>query len=649
MIGKLLETIKIPSDLRRLNVEQLTQLAEEIRHLIKTSVSINGGHLASNLGVVELTIALHYVFDFASDRLLWDVGHQCYVHKVLTGRAPRFTGLRQVDGLSGFPDPRESVYDPFFVGHAGTAVTSAVGLALAAQLKQTPEKIVAVVGDASIVNGPSFEGLNNTSLVHRQLLIILNDNSMAIDKTQGAFARYLTRLTISRPYEDLHRRTKLLVQRLPYIGQALEETIGRIKGGIKTTLQGPQIFEQLGIPYYGPIDGHDISALIKFLTAFKKVDHPVILHLQTQKGRGFAPARRDPCAFHSTRPFSVDGDSASFTDTTGRSFTAAFTSALKELMSADERIIALTAAMTSGTGLTKIRDIFPQRVIDVGIAESAAVDIAAGLAKKGFIPIVALYSTFLQRAFDQVFQEVSLQKLPVIFCIDRAGPVGGDGPTHHGFCDIAFLRCLPHMVLISPMDEAEMKEALSFAVRSRLPCALRYPRDRVPPRHALPVEYQCEPFKLGRAAWVLHGDDAVILAYGALAHEALLAAEILSAEGIQVAVVSARFAKPLDEPLIRQLLAEDKTMPIITLEDHVLAGGFGSAVLELAQQLQLDTRRITSLALPDRYLDQNIRAGQLAEAGIDHQSLVKKIRQLLHRAPLTSEIEPSVAKTVQKL
>ncbi|MFC1782532.1 1-deoxy-D-xylulose-5-phosphate synthase, partial [Planctomycetota bacterium] len=432
MENQLLTNIKSPADLKQLKIEQLPELAQEIRQLIMSTVSKNGGHLASNLGVVELTIALHYVFDFARDRLTWDVGHQCYVHKILTGRARRFETLRKGDGISGFPSPDESKYDQFFVGHGGTSITTALGLALGAQISQTDEKVVAVVGDASIVNGVSFEGLNNTSLLNRQMLIILNDNSMAIDTTQGAFANYLARLRLSRPYEDLHRRTKLMVRRLPYFGQALHEGLHRLKDGIKGTLQSRQIFEQLGIPYFGPIDGHDIPALIKMLETFKIVNHPVLLHVQTEKGRGFGPAHKDPCAFHSPKPFKVNGETAQFTAASEKSFTAAFAQALTNLMSDEPKVIALTAAMPDGTGLAKVREKFPDRVIDVGIAESAAVDIAAGLAKKGLRPVVAIYSTFLQRGFDQIFQEVALQNLPVIFCMDRAGLVGGDGAVHQG-------------------------------------------------------------------------------------------------------------------------------------------------------------------------------------------------------------------------
>ena len=637
MADNLLSKIASHHDLCRLGEQDLTALGEEIRSLIKTTVSNNGGHLASNLGVVELTIALHYVFDFMTDRLVWDVGHQCYVHKILTGRATDFGSLREAGGISGYPNPTESIADPFAVGHAGTAIASAVGLALGAQMRRTDERVIAVVGDASIVNGLSFEGLNNTSVVQRQLLIILNDNSMAIDRTQGAFAKYLARLRVSRPYEDLHRRTRMMVDRLPYAGRRIHETIHRIKGGIKTTLQGRQIFEQLGIPYFGPVDGHDIGSLIELLSVFKSIEHPVLLHVQTEKGRGFDPAHQDPCAFHSPKPFKVDGQTASFAGTTDKTFTSIFAEALGELMKADERVVALTAAMPDGTGLASLRRDFADRIIDVGIAESAAVDIAAGLAKTGLKPVVAVYSTFMQRAFDQMFQEVALQNLPVVFCFDRAGMVGSDGPTHHGFCDIALTRMLPNMVLMAPMDAQELTSALALAVGCNQPCVIRYPRDAVCKSAALPADYVAEPFRIGRAAVIRPGVDAVAIGYGPATVVALQAADVLAAEAIDLSVVSGRFAKPLDEELLTPLLGSDVQTPVITLEDHALAGGFGSAVLEFAESHKLDARRVVRLGMPDRFIEHDTRGRQLAQLGLTSESIVSVVRRALGVSTTTAD------------
>jgi 1-deoxy-D-xylulose-5-phosphate synthase len=622
-----LKEIKTPSDLRRLDIEKLDELAAEIRELIMTTVSRTGGHLASNLGVVELTIALHYVFDFSHDRLTWDVGHQCYPHKILTGRADRFHTLRQGGGISGFPSPAESDYDPFFAGHAGTAIASAVGLALGAQFRGGDEKVVAVVGDGSIVNGLSFEALNNTSLVKRQLLIILNDNSMAIDKTAGAFANYLTHLRVVRPYDELEKRTRMLVQKMP-LGDAIHDTLHRLKGGLKTTLLGPGRFEQLRIPLFGPIDGHNTQALIRILTMLRQVDHPVILHVQTQKGRGFTPAHEDPCTFHSPVPFQRNGQSASFEKKIDRSFTACFSAALGRQMQSDKRIVAITAAMPDGTGLAELRGQFADRIIDVGIAESAAVTIAAGLAKQKFKPVVAVYSTFLQRAFDQIFHDVCLQNLPVVFCLDRGGMVGGDGAVHHGFCDVAFLRPLPNIVLMAPMDEWEMTGALELAMTLNQPCAIRYPRDHVPEPASRPTS-SAEPFELGKAAVLRRGSCGAILAYGSGASEALHAADELSREGVELTVVSARFAKPLDDSLLSEILTQFADRPIITLEDHARIGGFGSAVLEFAHERRLDARRVIRLGIPDQYIPHDSRKAQLACLGLDARGLIQAVRDAL--------------------
>ncbi len=629
----------------KLSQDELSILASEIRDLITKSVSNSGGHLASNLGVTELTIALHRVFNFEQDRLVWDVGHQCYVHKMLTGRSHMFDLLRQAGGVSGFPSPSESKTDQFAVGHAGTAIPSAVGLALGAQLQNSPENIVAVVGDASIVNGLAFEGLNNTPLIKRQMLIIFNDNSMGISKTEGAFAQYLTKLRVSRPVEDLHRTTEMMVRRFPYVGKRIHDTMERIKGGIKTTLHGWHGFEQLGLPYFGPIDGHDTATMIKLFEAFKHIDHPVILHVLTEKGRGFEPATQDPCTFHSPAAFRVDGDTATIPGSSGKSFTHAFADAMCKLMEKDKRVVAFTAAMPDGTGVSKIQKEFPDRAFDVGIAESACTDIAAGLAKTGLRPVAAIYSTFLQRAFDQTFQEVSLQNLPVTFCLDRAGLVGGDGAVHHGFCDVTMLRCLPNFVLMAPMDEEELNQSLEFSISLDSPAAIRYPRDKVPESLPLPEGYQSQPFELGKAVTLREGTDAVIVSYGILTQQALLAAENLGKQGYSIAVVNARFAKPIDEALIEKLLSEEDHRPVLTLEDHGLIGGFGSAVLEFAQQKKLDTRKIVRLGMPDEFIAQNSRNGQLAQVGIDQAGIEKQLREILAESKSNPRINQTHTKS----
>jgi len=627
-----LETINTPEQLRTLSIEQLTELADQLRQFITKTVSATGGHLASNLGVVELTLALHYCFDFKRDRLLWDVGHQCYVHKILTGRRARFGTLRQAGGISGFPDIHESPYDQFTVGHAGTAVATAVGLARGEELTGANRRVVAVVGDASIVNGLSFEGLNNAGLLKRQLLIILNDNSMAIDVTQGALARHMMRLRLTETYEDMKRRLNSLLDHVPG-GKSVHQHLRHIKQAVKTTLSPGQIFEQLGITYIGPIDGHDLHALIRALNVVKSAPYPILLHVHTQKGRGIQFASNDPCAFHSPSGYDLDGDNAVIKPGK-KSFTAAFGQSLTELAARDPAIVAITAAMPDGTGLVEFKKRFPRRYLDVGICESAAVDVAAGLAKTGLKPVVAIYSTFLQRAFDQIWQEVVLQGLPVVFCMDRAGLVGSDGAVHHGFCDQAFLQALPDVVCMAPADEHELHAALELALTLKTASAIRYPRDVLPEPVAPP-----EPFELGVSRTLRHGRDAVIVSYGALTAQALCAAEQLAAENIDTAVISARFARPLDERMLGEVLGAG--VPVVLLEDHGQVGGFGSAVLQFAYRAKLPVDHVLHLAIPGApFVPHATRAQQLSSAGLDAGAIAQTIRRTL-RGELVKQQTPA--------
>jgi len=634
--GPVLDRIDSPADLRRLSAAQLALAAEEIRQLIIQTVSRTGGHLASNLGVTDLTLALHAAFDFSRDRLLWDVGHQCYPHKILTGRRGRFRTLRQHGGLSGFPSPDESDYDPFATGHAGAAISTAAGLAWADQLAgRTDRKIVAVVGDAAIVNGLSLEAINNIALLKRQFLVVLNDNSMAIDVTQGAVARLLDRVRLTQTYSEIKTGTEQVLRRLP-LGEEIADALRHIKDGLRTTIHGGHIFEALGFRYFGPADGHDIGTLIDIFRRAGQVPHPVVLHVHTQKGHGCDYAVEDPCRFHSPSAHRVNAGVVEFPPRPRPTWTTVFADALLARARADERIVALTAAMPDGTGLVAIRDVFPDRVIDVGMNESHAVAMAAGMAKAGLKPVVAIYSTFCQRAFDQVFEEVALQRLPVIFCLDRAGLVGSDGAVHHGFLDLALMRPLPGMVLMSPADGAEFDSALDLALALDGPCAIRYPRDEAPEA----IAGLDAPFALGRAAEARAGDDGTFLALGAMVEHALAAADILSARhGIEAAVYSARFAKPLDEALIRDLLAAGR--PVITVEDHAVAGGFGSAVLELAAGgalspgTSLPAGHVTIRGLPDRFIAHGSRTEQLADAGLDADALAAAMRARLATRPVT--------------
>ena len=639
-MSKFLEQINSPADVKRLSVPELKVLAEEIRQFILNSVSKTGGHLASNLGVVELTLALHCVFDFKKDMLIWDVGHQCYTHKIITGRKEQFARLRHSDGISGFPNPAESPYDQFTVGHAGTSIATAIGLALAEQLKNKDKKdeaqkpanhtakIVAMVGDASIVNGTSFEALNNLGLVKRQLLIVLNDNSMAIDATVGALAKYFSRVRLSQTYEGLRKTTSNILEHMPVIGKSVDQTLERIKRSIRMVLPASQMFESLHIPYFGPVDGHNVGSLIELFEAMSHLNHPAILHVYTKKGKGFHPADQGPSKFHSTGPFKINGDKVERVAGPGRrSFTSVFGEHLTELASSDEKIVAITSAMCDGTGLMEFSKKFPDRFYDVGIAESAAVDVAAGMARNGLKPVVCIYSTFLQRSFDQIFQEVALQNLPVIFCIDRAGFVGSDGPTHHGLMDIGFLRMMPDMVLTAPANDVEMRLALEFALHEDKPVVIRYPKDIVPQKEF--VRAACsKPFVLGKSVVVKRSKRSAVavVSYGSVLTEALKAASLLVEEKIAIDVINGRFAAPVDEKILSFL---ERRKSIVTVEDHAVACGFGSAVLELAVEKGCSTESIHLLGAPRRFIGHNSRDVQLMESGTNAEKIAEKVRKIL--------------------
>jgi len=644
----LLDRINCPEDLKELAPEELTTLAQECRQRIFDSVSKNGGHLASNLGVVELTLALHYVYDFgpfptAQDRLLFDVGHQSYTHKLVTGRAGGFEKLRKKGSVGGFPSPEESPYDLFAVGHAGTAISTAVGMARGDAHKQRDSRVVAVVGDASIVNGMAFEGLNNAGTLKRQLLIILNDNGMSISKAQGALAAYLERVRISATYEEAKRIAKGVVDRLPTsVGTTIEATWHHFKQGIKSGIWPGQVFEAMGVKYMGPIDGHDLPGLINMLAELKEVAHPVLLHVKTVKGKGYEVACDEPTKFHSPAGFAVNGCSVEINKSSGKSWTNAFADAMIDLAKQDSRVVALTAAMPDGTGLSKFEKELPDRYYDTGICESHLTGMAAGMCKAGMRPFAAIYSTFIQRAFDQIWQEVALNGLPVVFCMDRAGFVGDDGAVHHGFMDQAFLRPMPGMVLMAPSDEAELRRCLKFAASLDTPGALRYPRDNVP---AVSFEEAIEPdlreaaatdWQIGKSRTLKEGTDATLIAYGALVSQAMQAAAELEAEGVSVAVIDARFCKPVDGEMLNRVLRSGNA--VVTIEDHSLQNGFGSAVLEYAVAHNLPTGNITRLGMPDRLIAHATRGQQLAEVGLDAAGIGRSVRDAVRKAvkPTTS-------------
>jgi 1-deoxy-D-xylulose-5-phosphate synthase len=635
---RLLPTIKTPADLKKLSVDELPVLAAEIRKAIFEQVSKAGGHLAPNLGVVELTIALHYVFDFGHDRLLFDVGHQCYPHKLLTGRFPLLGNLRTRRGMAGFPEPRESAYDLFSVGHAGTGISTAVGMARGDTLagegfdptkNRAGRRVVSLIGDASIVNGVAMEGLNNAGTLRRQFLVVLNDNGMSISKPQGALAAYFDRVRLNPIYGGMKRTAKRVLQSLPG-GSYFEDAYHRMGEAAKAAICENAVFEHFGLLTVGPIDGHDLPTLIEFFSEARDFDRPMVLHVKTIKGKGYEFSEGDASTFHSPAAFTWDPDSCRVEmKKEGRSFTAAFGDAMANLMARDDKVLACTAAMPGGTGLDKVMPLFPDRTFDTGICESHAMDMLAGLAKTGYKPFFAVYSTFLQRAFDQAFQEVSLQGLPVRLCLDRAGLVGGDGAVHHGFCDVSLLRTLPKAAILAAADEPSLVAALEFMrdYEDGL-SAVRYPRDNV--SDALGAR-ECPPFRLGQARAIRESEapDVAVLAFGVSVIDSLKAIETLGPE-VRVSLYDARFAKPVDAELIRKLL--ERGIPVITVEDHGIHGGFGAAVIEAAADMGLNAGLVTRMALPDSWIYQDSRSAQMAEAGIDAASIATTIRRVCDSA-----------------
>jgi 1-deoxy-D-xylulose-5-phosphate synthase len=660
-----------------MSIPQLQALAAEIRAAIAHQVSKTGGHLAPNLGVVELTIALHYVFDFSTDRLLFDVGHQCYPHKLLTGRLPMLEGLRTAKGMAGFPEPRESSYDLFSVGHAGTGISTAVGMARGDTIngqgydpatRPGGRRVATIIGDASIVNGVAMEGLNGAGTLKRQFLVILNDNGMSISKPQGAVAEYFDRVRLSQRYGGLKKQAKDMLKGVPG-GSIVREAYHKGSEAFKHILNEGSWFEHFGLVTVGPVDGHNLEQLIEVLTEARDFDRPMVLHVKTIKGKGYAFAEKDSSTFHSPPAFSaVDPDGAQISSNLqsegcrvelkkdGRSFTAAIGDIMLEAMRRDPKIVAATAAMPDGTGVSKLLKAFPDRAFDTGICESHALDMMAGMAKTGLKPFFAVYSTFVQRAFDQAFQEVSLQGLAVRLLLDRAGLVGGDGAVHHGFCDIAILRVLPKAALLGAIDESSLSAAVEFMRNYDAGLsAVRYPRDNVSDRLADPARGlgTCPPFVLGKARCLTpsldvmsstaspgHGPDAAILAFGTCGIDALDAADALAADPSQhrVAVYDARFAKPVDHELIRTLLT--RRVPIVTVEDHSVIGGFGSAVVDAAQHMGLDASSIIRIGLPDGWIYQDSRKAQLALAGIDAAGIAAATRRAI---ALGTPVEPTLS------
>jgi len=625
----LLADIDGPADLKLLTRGQLAQLAGEVRQLIQEVVARNSGHLSSNLGVVALTIALHYAFDLPTDKLVWDVGHQCYTHKILTGRRDRFQTLRQRGGLSGFPSPKESPYDTFLVGHGGTSLSTALGLLLAQEARGTQGRVVAVIGDGSIGAGMAFEALNHIGHLGKPLLVVLNDNRMSISRTVGALAKYLSVMRAAPLYNELKREVRSLLDALPVVGQPMETALEFVKDSLRHVVVPGRMFEDLGFRYFGPVDGHDLDVLIDTLDQLRRLptEKPILLHVLTEKGRGFTPAAQDPTTFHSSPPFETgDGDVFPRLKKGARAYTHAFTDALVDLAGEDQRIVAITAAMPTGTGLARFAEVFPDRFYDVGICEQHAVGLAAGLAKGGLRPVVAIYSTFSQRAADQVFHDLCLQEVPVVLALDRAGLVGGDGPTHQGLYDIGWLRHFPGITLTAPKDGAELAALLGWALSQPGPVAIRYPKAPLPKGvFATPLV----PIEQGRAEVLAQGPDGVLVAYGGAVEHAERARRLLAEEGFEVGLVNARFAKPLDEETVGKCLAEVPL--VVTIEDGVLVGGFGSAVAELAERSSGRKAELLCLGVPDIVLEQGSRQELLQEVGLDGAGIARRVAEALTR------------------
>ncbi|MBL9090033.1 MAG: 1-deoxy-D-xylulose-5-phosphate synthase [Planctomycetaceae bacterium] len=624
MAASLLPTINSPDDLRPLTLTQLEQLAAEMREALCNVVANRTAHFASNLGVVELCLALHTTFDFRRDRLIWDTGHQIYPHKLITGRFRDFSSIRTKGGLMGYPNPAESEFDLFVTGHAGSSVSTVLGLKSGDDLLpgQDDRAAVAVIGDGAFPSGIVFEALNNAAGLKKKMIVVLNDNKMSICPRVGGVADFLDRLRMNSLYVGLKKEAVKALTKVPLIGDDIERMMKKTKNAVKAGLHGGMFFEELGIRYVGPIDGHNLSLLKQYLEMCKESEEPVLLHIVTQKGHGFGPAEDDPVTFHTPAPFEREGRRViSIKKSSTKAYTNIASEAIHAQMAVNPKVTVMTAAMCQGTNLERVRDDYPARFFDVGICESHAVAFAAGQAKAGLRPIVDIYSTFLQRSFDQIFQEVSLQNLPVTFLLDRGGLTGPDGPTHHGVFDIGYMRMFPNMVVMAPGDAADLTAMLDFALQHDAPTSIRYPKAA-----AETLDRAFAPVELGRAEVLEWGADGMIVACGTLLGACEKAAAELRNEGLDVGVINARFIKPLDTETILKAVAGCPF--VVTVEEGQLMTGFGAAVLEAANEAGLPTVNIHRLGLPDSYVEHGERAELLADLGLDVAGIAAKCREL---------------------
>lgn len=626
-----LETINKPGDIRQLSLENLKILVKELRENIIAQVANSGGHLASNLGVVELTTALHLVYNLPDDVIIWDVGHQCYAHKLLTGRYPNFQTLRQFGGISGFPKREESCYDSFGTGHASTSISAALGFAKARDLRGTDERVVAVIGDGALTGGMAWEALNNATNLKTDLTVILNDNEMSISKNVGALASHLSKLRVMPLYRKVESKAKDVLNSLPMGGATITRTAEGLLHGVTHLIaaQTGIIFEELGFTYLGPIDGHDIDQLVELFRSARSVPGPVLIHVLTTKGKGYEYAENNARAFHGVPPFHVENGKAE-NSSSKTTFTQAFSDAMVELGEQDERVVAITAAMPDGTGLSKFGQRFPKRFFDVGIAEQHAVTFAAGLAASGCRPVVCVYSTFLQRAYDQVLHDVCLQNLPVVIALDRAGLVGDDGPTHHGVFDLSFLRSIPNLVLAAPSDGVELREMLRLAMKHDGPYALRYPRGVIPDP---PIHTESKGFSIGEGEVLAEGNDVCIVAIGAGVALSLDALKIIRESGVSATLINARFVKPLDEDLI--IKSAMKSGKLVLVEENTGVGGFGSGVLELLAERGIHDITVKLIGLPDQFVEQGTKCVLNELCGIDAEHIARVAIDLVQKPAIT--------------
>ncbi len=633
----LLDTINSPADLKRLTSDELVKLSAEVRRFLLDNVSKTGGHLASNLGCVELTLALHYCFNSPNDRFIWDVGHQAYTHKIVTGRRDLFHTQRQYKGISGFPKRSESPHDAFGAGHSSTSISAGLGMAVAGDLKGSDNRVIAVIGDGSLTGGMAFEALNQAGHLKKNLIVVLNDNEMSISKNVGSFSSFVSRKLTGGYFRDLKKEMQGLLEQIPAIGGNILKFARRAEHSLKGFLTPGMLFEALGFEYIGPIQGHDLPQMLEIFSNVSSLNEPVLIHVMTTKGKGYEPAELTPELFHGVGPFNHATGAVTAAKASAPSYTGIFGQTMLKLAREDEKIIAITAAMPDGTGLTHFATEFPKRFFDVGIAEQHALTFAAGLAVEGFRPVAAIYSTFMQRAYDQVFHDICLQKLPVTLALDRSGVVGDDGPTHHGAFDLSYLRHLPEMTVMAPKDENELQHMLKTAIYSGCPISLRYPRGN---GFGIPLDQELREMPIGMGEKLTEGDDLAIIAIGSTVYPAVEAASLLQKKGIMATVINARFVKPLDRKLI--LTAAERTGHLVTIEENALQGGFGTAILELLSDEGKIDVRVKRIGIPDRFIEQGSQTQLRSDLGLDGAGIAETCEAFLKSPsvkPLLSRVK----------